>query len=74
MDTKKIVQEKIDELDSNFDKLTLNNELNINTIETVAMNNIKEYKQIINKHIEELIFQKINEKELITKKNKNGEN
>lgn len=74
MDTKELVQEKITELDDDFDRLALNNELNINTIEAIAMNNVKEYKKIINNHIEELILQKIGEKELITKKNKNGKN
>lgn len=74
MDTKKIIQEKITELDNNFDKLILTNKLNINSIEDIAMKNIEDYKQIINTHIEDLIFNKINEKELIVKKNENGKN
>ena len=74
MDTKKIIQEKIIELDNNFDKLILTNKLNINSIEDIAMKNIEDYKQIINTHIEDLIFKKINEKELIVKKNENGKN
>lgn len=74
MDTKKIIQEKITELDNNFDKLVLTNKLNINSIEDIAMKNIEDYKQIINTHIEDLIFKKINEKELIVKKNENGKN
>ena len=74
MDTKKIIQEKITELDNNFDKLILTDKLNINSIEDIAMKNIEDYKQIINTHIEDLIFNKINEKELIVKKNENGKN
>ena len=74
MDTKKIIQEKITELDNNFDKLVLTNKLNINSIEDIAMKNIEDYKQIINTHIEDLILKKINEKELIVKKNENGKN
>ena len=74
MDTKKIIQEKITELDNDFDKLVLTNKLNINSIEDIAMKNIEDYKQIINIHIEDLIFKKINEKELIVKKNENGKN
>ena len=74
MDTKKIIQEKITELDNDFDKLVLTNKLNINSIEDIAMKNIEDYKQIINTHIEDLIFKKINEKELIVKKNENGKN
>ena len=67
-------KEKITELDNNFDKLILTNKLNINSIEDIAMKNIEDYKQIINTHIEDLIFNKINEKELIGKKNENGKN
>lgn len=74
MDTKKLVQEKIIELDNNFDNLILTNKLDINSIEDLAMNNIEEYKQIINTHIEDLIFEKIDEKKLIAKKNENGMN
>ena len=74
MDTRKIIQEKITELDNDFDKLVLTNKLNINSIEDIAMKNIEDYKQIINIHIEDLIFKKINEKELIAKKNENGKN
>lgn len=47
MDTKKIIQEKITELDNNFNKLILTNKLNINSIEDIAMKNIEDYKQII---------------------------
>ena len=74
MDTRKIIQEKITELDNDFDKLVLTNKLNINSIEDIAMKNIEDYKQIINIHIEDLILKKINEKELIAKKNENGKN
>ena len=74
MDTKKIIQEKITELDNDFDKLVLTNKLNINSIEDIAIKNIEDYKQIINIHIEDLILKKINEKELIAKKNENGKN
>lgn len=74
MDTRKIIQEKITELDNDFDKLVLTNKLNISSIEDIAMKNIEDYKQIINIHIEDLILKKINEKELISKKNENGKN
>lgn len=74
MDTKKLIQEKITELDNNFDKLILTNKLNINSIEDITMKNIGDYKQIINTHIENLILKKINEKELVVKKNNNGKN
>lgn len=74
MNTTKLVQEKIIELDNNFDNLILTNKLDINSIEDIAMKNIEEYKQIINTHIEDLIFEKIDEKKLIAKKNENGVN
>lgn len=44
MDTKKLIQEKITELDNNFDKLALTNKLNLNSIEDIAIKNIKDYK------------------------------
>lgn len=74
MNTTKLVQEKIIELDNNFDNLILTNKIDINSIEDIAMKNIEEYKQIINTHIEDLIFEKIDEKKLIAKKNENGVN
>lgn len=73
MDTKKLVYEKITELEDSVEKLIDNNQLNIDSIESIAINSINEYKEIVNNCLEEIIYKKINEKELITKKNKSGE-
>lgn len=72
MDTTKLIETKINELDSDFSKLLDGNKLNIGKIEDLAVNSIEECKKIINNHIEELILSKIDEKDLIIKKNKNG--
>ena len=55
-----------------FDKLIDNNELNIGSIEDLMINSINNYKNELINHVEELLSQHINEKDLVTKKNKNG--
>lgn len=72
MDTKKLIEEKIKEIDDKFSELISNDCLDINSIELLGLNGIEECKKIITNHIEGLIMERINEKELITKKNKNG--
>lgn len=72
MNTVKEIKTKINEFDNDFNELLKDNKLNISKIEDLAINNIEEYRQIINKHIEELMLSKINEKNLIFKKNENG--
>lgn len=66
METNKLIEEKIKELDDNFDMLISSNSLTMDKIEDIAINNIDVYKQIINNHIENLIFHKVDEKELIS--------
>ena len=73
MDAKKKLNEKIDELDNGFDNLRNNNELDINSIEDLALKTVDDVNNIINNHIEELVSEKLDEKELISKKNRNGE-
>lgn len=72
MNAVKEIETNINKLDNDFNKLLKDNKLNISKIEDLAINSIEECKQIINSHIEELILSRINEKELIAKKNKNG--
>ena len=74
MDAKKKLNEKIDELDNGFDNLRNNNELDINSIEDLALKTVDDVNNIINNHIEVLVSEKLDEKELITKKNKIGKN
>lgn len=72
MDTKKKLKIEIDELDNNFDNLIKDNKLDINSIENLALKTVENVNSIINNHIEELLSKKLNEKELISKKKKNG--
>lgn len=74
MDAVKQFEEIINDLDNGFKNNVRDNKLDISTIENLAINSMNSCKQIINNHIENLIFQEINEKELIVKKNKNGNN
>lgn len=72
MDTKKKLKVEIDELDNDFDNLIKDNKLDINSIEDLALKTLENVNSIINAHIEELLSKKLNEKELISKKKKNG--
>lgn len=72
MNTKEKLGNEIDKLDKDFDKLVTKDKLDINSIENLAINSFEDIKCIVNNHIEELIIKKIDEKELISKKNKNG--
>ncbi len=65
MNTKSEINNKINELDNNFDKLITQDKLNIDSIESLGLKSIEDVKAIINKHIEKLLVEKIDEKELI---------
>lgn len=66
------IQENLEVFDDNFIKLLTNDKLNINLIEELLIQNIDEYKQFMNNHVEELMINKINEEKLISKKNNIG--
>ena len=68
------MSKKIDtkDLDEQFEKLVSEDKLDIDSIEKIMLTDIEEYKKELKLHIEELLSTKINEKELISKKNKNG--
>lgn len=68
------MSKKIDtkDLDEQFEKLVSEDKLDIDSIEKIMLTDIEEYKKELKSHIEELLSTKINEKELISKKNKNG--
>lgn len=59
-----------EDLDKKFDDLLSENRVNINTIENLMIDEIEEYKKELKFHIEELLTNKLKEKELINKKNK----
>ena len=68
------MSKKIDtkDLDEQFEKLVSEDKLDIDSIEKIMLTDIEEYKKELKLNIEELLSTKINEKELISKKNKNG--
>lgn len=72
MDAQKLIGIEINKLDNEFNKLLKNDKLNISEIENLSINTVEECKQIINNHIEKLVMSKIDEQQLISKKNKNG--
>ncbi len=55
--------------------INLDNEgnLDIFSIENLLINNIESYKKELHKHVEDVLQNKINENNIIIKKNKNGE-
>ena len=59
-------------LDNDFKKLSKNEKMDISIIEDLMLDNIENYKTRLKVHIEELLSEQINEKDLIVKKNKNG--
>lgn len=72
MDINKENKKNIEKMIQEFDLLNNNKSLNISNIEELLIDNIENYKININKFMEELITNKVDEKELITKKNENG--
>ena len=70
MDNSKIFYE----LTEKFDNLVKEDKLDINAVENLMLLDIKNYKEKQKKHIEYLLKDHINEKELISKKNENGVN
>ena len=63
---------KFENITKQFDNLVKEEKLNINSIEELMLNDIENYKEFQKKHIEKLIQSHVDEKELISKKNKNG--
>lgn len=61
-----------DELTEKFDNLVKEEKLDINAIEDLMLIDIENYKEKQKRHIENLLKDHINEKELISKKNKSG--
>ncbi len=60
-----------EELDQKFDNLLKSDNICINSIEDLMINEIEDYKKELKLHIEELLVNKIKEKEIVNKKNKN---
>ncbi len=66
------MSEEFKKLDVEFKDLVSKERLNINSLEDLMLDNIEEHKAKLKVHIEELLLNEINEKKLISKKNKNG--
>lgn len=66
------MENKINDLDTEFVDLVKNDKLNISSIEDLMIKNIDEYKKAIHHHLEELLQREVDENRLIIKKNKNG--
>lgn len=60
------------DLDKDFKKLVKEEKLNIGSLEELMIENIENYKRELAIHIEDLLSSEVNEKDLISKKNKNG--
>ena len=72
MDINTINKNNIEKMTDKFDNMVREGTLNISKIENLLTSNIDEYKNNINKYMENLISLHIDEKQLIIKKNKNG--
>ena len=66
------IKKEIKDYNEKFNKLVNNDKLNISTIEDLLLDNYKLHQKNMTQYTEELLSQKVNEKELINKKNKNG--
>jgi DNA-binding protein H-NS len=67
-----IKEKNLNNYTNKFDKLVSEEKLNINSLENLMVSNIEEYTKDLKQYTEELLSSHINEKELISKKNKNG--
>ncbi len=63
-----------EDLDEKFDKLLKSDNISINSIEDLMINEIEDYKKELKFHIEELLVNKIKEKEIVNKKNRKYKN
>lgn len=72
MSIKKHINKRVDDFDNQFKNLILEEKLDISSLEDLIMANLENYRDLLNTHVEELLSNNIDEKKLISKKNKNG--
>ena len=72
MEIEEKIKKEIKDYNEKFNELVNNDKLNISTIEDLLLDNYKLHQKNMTQYTEELLSQKIDEKELISKKNKNG--
>ena len=65
-------ENQLKKYEKEFDNLIEKNKMNISNIENLMLKRMDNFNQELVKHTEELLAQKINEKDLISKKNLNG--
>ena len=65
-------ENQLKQYEQDFDNLIKKDEMNISNIEDLMTNRVNSFKHELIKHTEELKTKKIDEKNLINKKNKNG--
>ncbi len=61
-----------EDLDKKFEELLSEDKMNIDSIENLLINEVEAYKNELKSHIEELLTNKLKEKELINKKRRNA--
>ena len=66
------IKKEIKDYNEKFNELVNNDKLNISTIEDLLLDNYKLHQKNMTQYTEELLSQKVDEKELIIKKNENG--
>lgn len=62
----------VNDLDKDFIELDKNEKLDIFSIEDLMIKNIEEYKELVHRHLENLLQKAVDENKIIVKKNKNG--
>lgn len=72
MGIKKHMNQRIDDFDNQFKNLISEEKLDISSLENLIVDNLENYRNLLNNHVEELLSNNIDEKKLISKKNKNG--
>ena len=67
-----MIDSDFNKIDNEILKLDNKENLDIFSIEDILAENIEAYKKELHHHIEEVLQQKVDEKRIIIKKNKNG--
>lgn len=67
-----MIDSDFNKIDDEILKLDKKENLDIFSIEDILAENIEAYKKELHQHIEEVLQQKVDEKRIIIKKNRNG--
>ncbi len=72
MENNEINDKYLNKFTKDFDDLVSKDKMNIDSLEDIMVSSVNEYKKELKLHVEELLKYHLNEKELISKKNRNG--